>query len=640
MNSLDLTKDPEIVPSETIETTEETNVIKQPESPEETNAQATEEAEVIPVVHETNLETVVVEQTEIPKSTKPDHAYSTKPELIDALKLLIDKEVDAVKDEVEIIKQLFYKKTKLEFEEQKKQYIEAGGIEEEFVVTKDEFEETFKSLLNQFRGKKATFMAQLEKEKESNLLQKHHLLEQMKVLVESNDDVSTHINEFRGFQQKWKTIGPVPQTASTDLWKQFNLYQESFWDLIKINNELREYDFKKNLESKTFLCEAAEKLSEDEDVLSAFQQLQKLHEEWHELGPVAREIREQIWNRFKEASTAINKKHQAYYDIIRKQEEENYELKIALIDKIEGFDFSNLNSYRVWDEATKSFLSWQDEWRKIGFAPRKINQKIYDRYRKACDKFFLAKGEFFRETKSVLNQNSEKKKELCEKAEALKDSVEWKETTDKLIQLQKEWKTIGPVAKKYSDELWKRFIAACDYFFEQKNKNTSGEKNAEVENLIKKKELIAKIEALEKTDNPADSQNALRAFMSEWNAIGHVPFKEKDKIYKEYREAVDKQFETLNMDSSNRRMENFRTNVKELSGKNENKLFRDREKLLHAFEHLKSEIATYENNIGFFTSSSKNGGGLIKEMERKIETLKNESKEIEEKIKLIEDSIL
>jgi len=640
MNSLDLTKDPEIVPSETIETTEETNVIKQPESPEETNAQATEEAEVIPVVHETNLETVVVEQTEIPKSTKPDHAYSTKPELIDALKLLIDKEVDAVKDEVEIIKQLFYKKTKLEFEEQKKQYIEAGGIEEEFVVTKDEFEETFKSLLNQFRGKKATFMAQLEKEKESNLLQKQHLLEQMKVLVESNDDVSTHINEFRGFQQKWKTIGPVPQTASTDLWKQFNLYQESFWDLIKINNELREYDFKKNLESKTFLCEAAEKLSEDEDVLSAFQQLQKLHEEWHELGPVAREIREQIWNRFKEASTAINKKHQAYYDIIRKQEEENYELKIALIDKIEGFDFSNLNSYRVWDEATKSFLSWQDEWRKIGFAPRKINQKIYDRYRKACDKFFLAKGEFFRETKSVLNRNSEKKKELCEKAEALKDSVEWKETTDKLIQLQKEWKTIGPVAKKYSDELWKRFIAACDYFFEQKNKNTSGEKNAEVENLIKKKELIAKIEALEKTDNPADSQNALRAFMSEWNAIGHVPFKEKDKIYKEYREAVDKQFETLNMDSSNRRMENFRTNVKELSGKNENKLFRDREKLLHAFEHLKSEIATYENNIGFFTSSSKNGGGLIKEMERKIETLKNESKEIEEKIKLIEDSIL
>ena len=649
MNSLDLSKDPEIVPSESIEATEQTEVttltevsevINKTEVTKETDAQKTEVAKATIETPETNLESTVVELPEIVKSTRPDYAVSTKPELIDALKFLIDKDVDAVKDEVEIIKQVFYKKTKLEIEEQKKQFIEAGGLEEEFIVSKDELEETFKSLLNQFRGKKATFMAQLEKEKESNLLQKQHLLEQMKMLVDSNDDVSTHINEFRALQQNWKTIGPVPQTASTDLWKQFNLYQESFWDLIKINNELREYDFKKNLESKTFLCEAAEKLAEDEDVLSAFQQLQKLHEEWHELGPVAREIREQIWNRFKEASTAINKKHQAYYDIIRKQEEENYELKIALIEKIEGFDFSNLNSYRSWDDATKSFLSWQDEWRKIGFAPRKINQKIFDRYRKACDAFFSAKGEFFKETKNVLNQNSDKKKELCEKAEALKDSTEWKETTDKLIQLQKEWKTIGPVAKKYSDELWKRFISACDFFFEQKNISTAGEKNAETDNLSKKKDLIAKIVALENTEIQGDSQGELRKLMGEWNTIGHVPFKEKDKIYKEYREAVDKQFETLKMDSSNHRMDAFRSNLKEVTVKSENKLFREREKLLHAFEHLKSEIATYENNIGFFTSSSKNGGGLIKEMERKIESLKDESKEIEEKIKLIEENII
>jgi len=702
MNSLDLSKDPKIVPNETIEATETTEVINptnvaeeinQPETtevidqptvateitlhevpevieqPEVTEAndhsevtEVKEQPEVTevdeqPVVTEESVvsesealevtveapvvpeEKVIKEQPQVVKMTRPDYANSTKPELIDALKILIDKEVDVVKDEVESVKQLFYKKTKLEIEDQKKQYIEAGGLEEEFSAAKDELEEAFKSLLNQFRGKKAAYMALLEKEKESNLLQKQHLLEQMKSLVESSDDVSTHINEFRALQQKWKTIGPVPQTASTDLWKQFNLFQESFWDLIKINNELREYDFKKNLELKTSLCEAAEKLSEDTDVLSAFQQLQKLHEEWHELGPVAREIREQIWNRFKEASTAINKKHQTYYDVIRKQEEDNYELKIALIEKIENFDFSNLSSYRSWDEATKSYLAWQDEWRKIGFAPRKINQKIYDRYRKACDKFFLAKGEFFRETKNVLNQNSDKKKELCEKAEALKDSIEWKETTDKLIQLQKEWKTVGPVAKKYSDELWKRFIAACDFFFEQKNKNTSGEKNAETDNLVKKKELILKITSIEKSENPADSQTALRALMGEWNLIGHVPFKEKDKIYKEYREAVDKQFETLNMDSSNKRMDSFRTNLKETSGKNENKLFRDREKLLHAFEHLKSEIATYENNIGFFSSSSKKGGGLIKEMERKIETLKDESKEIEQKIKLIEDTI-
>jgi len=675
MNSLDLSKDPEIVPSETIEAVTEVinqtetaeviqqieiaeateaihqleiveaaEVIQQPEITEELHqtkepeAPKAEEEKAIVEAPETPLETVVEVQSQPIKAARTDYSFNTKVELTDTLSLLIDKEVDTVKDEVEIIKQLFYKKTKLEIEDQKKLFIEDGGKEEEFIVAKDELEETFKSLLNKFRLKKATYMALLEKEKESNLLQKQNLLEQMKVLVDSSDDVSTHINEFRALQQKWKTIGPVPQTASTDLWKQFNQFQESFWDLIKINNELREYDFKKNLESKIFLCEAAEKLAEDEDILSAFQQLQKLHEEWHEMGPVAREIREQIWNRFKEASTAINKKHQTYYDVIRKQEEENYELKIALIEKIEAFDFSSFNSYRTWDEATKMYLSWQDEWRKIGFAPRKINQKIYDRYRKACDKFFLAKGEFFRETKNILSQNADKKKELCEKAESLKDSVEWKETTDKLIQLQKEWKTVGPVAKKYSDELWKRFIAACDFFFEQKTKNTSGEKNAETENLVKKKELILKIQSIENAGNPSAAQTALRALMNEWSLIGHVPFKEKDNIYKEYREAVDKQFETLNMDSSNRRSETPRNGTKEVSGKNENKLFRDREKLLHAFEHLKSEIATYENNIGFFTSSSKNGGGLIQEMKQKIEALKIESKEIEQKIKLIEDT--
>jgi hypothetical protein len=681
MNSLDLSKDPEIVSNETIEAvtevinqTETAEVIHQIEIAEATEAihqneiaeaneaneaiqqpeitevlnqtEETEEPEVLKAEEEkvtveapvTSLETVVEVQPQPVKATRPDYSFYTKPELAEALALMIDKEVDTIKDEVEIIKQLFYKKTKLEIEDQKKQYIENGGKEEEFIVAKDELEETFKSLLNKFRLKKATYMATLEKEKESNLLQKQNLLEQMKMLVESSDDVSTHINEFRALQQKWKTIGPVPQTASTDLWKQFNQFQESFWDLIKINNELREYDFKKNLESKIFLCEAAEKLAEDEDILSAFQQLQKLHEEWHEMGPVAREIREQIWNRFKEASTTINKKHQTYYDVIRKQEEDNYELKIALIDKIEAFDFSTFNSYRTWDEATKMYLAWQDEWRKIGFAPRKINQKIYDRYRKACDKFFLAKGEFFRETKNILSQNADKKKELCEKAESLKDSVEWKETTDKLIQLQKEWKTVGPVAKKYSDELWKRFIAACDFFFEQKTKNTSGEKNAETENLVKKKELIQKINSIENTGTPSAAQTTLRGLMNEWSLIGHVPFKEKDNIYKEYREAVDHQFETLNMDSSSKRSETTHMPSKEISGKNENKLFREREKLLHAFEHLKSEIATYENNIGFFTSSSKNGGGLIQEMKQKIESLKIESKEIEQKIKLIEDT--
>jgi len=628
MNPLELNKDPEIVPSnasETVELIEITEINETPVTIEEPKE---------------DLETVIVEQQPVEANSKAiDHNIGTKPEMISALKLLIDQEVDVVKDEVEVIKQLFYKKTKAEIEEQKKAFVDGGGEESEFVPEKDELEETFKALLNEFKSKKASLMANIEKEKETNLIQKQHLLEQMKMLTESNDDVSIHINEFKALQQKWKSIGQVPQIASTELWKQYNLYQESFWDLIKINNELREYDFKKNLESKTLLCEAAEKLSEETDVISAFQQLQKLHEEWHEMGPVARDLREQLWTRFKDASTAINKKHQSYFDNIRKLEEDNYAAKNALCEKIEAFDFSNINTYRAWDDATKIVLGWQDEWRAIGFAPRKVNQKVFDRYRKACDAFFAAKGEFYKETKNVLTHNSDKKKALCEKAEELKDSTDWKEAADKLIQLQKEWKTIGPVPKKMSDELWKRFITACDYFFEQKNKSTSGQRSIESENLAKKKELIAKIATFEKFENSGESINALRALMAEWNTIGHVPFKEKDKVYKEYREAVDKQFELLNVDSANRRMDTFRNNLKDISSKGENKLFREREKLVRSYEHLKSEIATYENNIGFFTSSSKKGGGLIKEMERKIEALKEESKLIEQKINLIDETI-
>lgn len=639
MNPLDLDKDPEIVPSENTELTKEAEIIETTEVTEvpEIVAAVSETVELIASneIAETSLETAAVEV----KPSKHDYSADTNAELVDALKVLIGQEVDSVKDDVEIIKQLFYKRIKIEVEELKKAFMEDGGEELDFLAPKDELEERFKSLLNEFRIKKASLMAQIEKDKETNLLQKQHILGQMKALVDSNDDVSVHINEFRALQQKWKSIGHVPASASTELWKQYNLYQESFWDLIKINNELREYDFKKNLELKNSLCEAAEKLVNEDDVISAFQQLQKLHEEWHELGPVARELREQTWNRFKEASTAINKKHQSYFDDIRKVEEENYETKKVLCEAVEAFDFSEFKSYKAWDDGTKTVLAWQEEWKSIGYAPRKVNQKLFDRYRRACDAFFTAKAEFYKASKTELAQNAEKKRALCEKAEELKDNTDWKETSSKLIQLQKEWKSIGFVPKKESDELWKRFISACDYFFEQKNKSTSGQRTSEAENLIKKKELIAQITAFEKTDNPSESLSALRAIMAEWNAIGHVPFKEKDKIYKEYRDAVDKQFEVLNIDASDRRMDSFRNNLKDMSSKGENKLYREREKLMRTYEHLKSEIATYENNIGFFSSSSKKGGGLIQEMERKIEALKEESKLIEQKINLIDENI-
>lgn len=654
MNPLDLNKDTEIVKSENAEMPVVVNnedVVENANVTEiQTQAEEITPSDVVSATTETveesnsiNTETIdnvtVINASETISPALPDYNSFSKQELVVALSALIEKDIELIKDEVEIIKQSFYKKSKAEIEDQKKAFIENGGEELDFVAQKDDSEDKLKELLNSFKAKKAALTAQKEKEKEDNLLQKQHVIEQMKALVEKNDDVSIHINEFRTLQQKWKSIGHVPAQAATELWKQYNSYQEAFWDLIKINNELREYDFKKNLEAKTQLCVIAEKLDQEEDVVSAFQQLQKLHEEWHELGPVARELRDEIWNRFRDASAVINKKHQGYFDGIRKLEEENLQLKIALCEKIEAFDFSGNKTYKSWDEGTQTILAWQDEWRAIGFAPRKSNQKTYERYRNACDAYFKAKADFYKESKNQLNENLTKKTTLCEQAESLKESTDWKETTDKLIQMQKEWKSIGPIPKKISDDLWKRFIAACDYFFDKKNKTFSGQKNTESENLTKKKELIQKIEAFESKGSPAESLAALRELMAEWNTIGHVPFKEKDKIYKEYRTVVDKQFDKLNIDASQRRLDNFKNNLKDMSSQGENKLFRERDKLVRAFEHLKSEIATYENNIGFFTTSSKKGGGLIKEMERKIESLKEESKLIEQKINLIEENL-
>lgn len=638
MNSLDVNKDPEIEKAENAETIIEKTVTEEVSESVETTNTVSNEPVIAEQAEEENVPETAPDGDE-KSQVLPDYNVFSKSGLIDALKVLIQNDPEGIKEQVEIIKQTFYKKLKAENEEQKIAFLENGGEEHDFLPLKDELEDELRNLLNDYRTKKAAATAQKEKEKENNLIQKQHVLEQMKSLVESNDDVSAHINEFRALQQKWKSIGHVPAQSATELWKQYNTYQEAFWDLIKINNELREYDFRKNLEAKTLICEAAERLAGETDVVSAFQTLQKLHEEWHELGPVARDLREEIWTRFKNASSIVNKKHQSYFEGIRELEDKNLELKNALCEKIEAFDYSDFKTYKQWDEGTQTLLGWQDEWRTIGFAPRKANQKIFERYRKACDSFFAAKAEFYKESKNQLNQNLDKKKALCEQAEALKESTDWKETSNKLIQLQKEWRTIGPVAKKHSDEIWKRFISACDYFFEQKGKNTSGLKNQETENLEQKKQIIEQIKAVEKGTDPGENLAKLRDLMAEWNKIGHVPFKEKDKIYKEYKTAIDKQFEILNVDASQRRLDNFKNNLKDMSTKGENKLYREREKLVRAYEHLKSEIAVYENNIGFLSSSSKKGGGIIKEMERKIETLKEESRLIEQKINLIEENL-
>jgi Tfp pilus assembly protein FimV len=589
-----------------------------------------EEIEVVeekPVVEENKTSAIV------------NYDLFTRQELVDSLKALLDKDISEIRGEVEIIKQCFYKKLKAENESAKQEFLAAGGEEQDFHPEKDELENVLKNLLNEYKNRKTAHNALVEKERENNLLQKEHILEQMKALSESTDDVSSSINEFKTLQQKWRTIGQVPAASNTEIWKRYNMFQEQFWDLVKINNEMREYDFRKNFEAKILLIQAAEKLVDEQNVVSAFQQLQKLHDEWHDLGPVSREMREEIWARFREASTAINKKHQGYFETLRKNEDENLKLKTDLCEKIENFDFSNIAAFKQWDEATQTVIGWQEEWKKIGFASRKHNTKIFDRFRKACDAFFSKKSEFYKEVKGSLSENLARKIALCEKAEALKDNTEWKETSEQFVQLQKEWKTIGQVPKKDSNEVWKRFLAACDFFFEQKNANMKSHYNEENENLAKKKDIIAQLDALEYSEKPEETVAKIKGLIAEWNDIGFVPFKEKDKIFKQFRAIVDKHFDTLHVDASQRRIENYKNSIKELSKKGEDKVVRERERLMRTYEHLSGELSTYENNIGFLTSSSKSGGGLIKEMEKKIQSLKNEKQLIEQKIKLLDEGV-
>lgn len=586
----------------------------------------------VPVINEAE-----VTETKVVKTI--DYSILSRAELVEALRQLLESKVELIRDEVELIKVQFYKKLKQEMDELRSSHTEHNGDATEFKPEKDTLEDTFKDLLNDFKALKAARHAAQEQERISNVLQKKQILEQMKAMIESTDDVSTYVVEFKALLGKWKSIGQVPATEHASIIKTFSNYQEKFWDLIKMNNEFREYDFKKNLEAKVLLCEAAERLDLVVDVVSAFQQLQKLHAEWHEIGAVAREHREDIWMRFKTASTVINKKHQFFFEGVRNLEEEFQQKKTDLCKKIETIDLQQLTTYKAWEDATQMILSIQAEWRTLGFAPRKVNQQLFERYRTSCDAFFAAKNIFFKKSKNTLSDNLEKKMALCQKAESLKDSTSWKETTDLLIQLQKEWKQAGPVSKKMSDELWKRFVSACDYFFEQKKLNTTSFKDVENSNYTKKKELIEKIKALKVEKSASEALVVLRTLIAEWNSIGHVPFKEKDKIYKEFREVVDKQFDLLNVNSTQRKLDNFKSNIKDISTKGENKLYREREKLVKAYEQLKAEIATYENNIGFFSSNSKKGGSLIKDMERKIEALKEESKLIEEKVRLIDEQI-
>ncbi|MBD8347958.1 DUF349 domain-containing protein [Dysgonomonas sp. HGC4] len=581
------------------------------------------------------------EQAEVTTEPQVSEAKTfTKEEIIKSLQELSAKTEVPTRADVDNLKQSFYKLKSTENETLKEQFVADGGDINSFVLPSDPLEEEFKTLLNTIKERRAKALADEEKVKEDNLLKKERIIEAIKNLTESTDDFNKLYKEFKDLQQQWNEIKLIPAAKVNEIWKAYQLHSEKFYDLIKINNEFRDYDFKKNLEIKTGICEVVEKLQEESDVVSAFHQLQNFHQQWREIGPVAKEFRDEIWERFKAASTEINKKHQSHFEELKGQEENNLTEKTAICDTLKAIDYSQLKNFKDWDEKSHEIIALQAKWKTIGFVPKKVNSQIFEQYRALCDTFFEKKAEFFKHQKDDMEENLNKKRALCEKAEALKDSTDWRKTTDELIAIQKEWKTIGAVPRKYSDAIWKQFVTACDYFFEQKNSNTSSQKEEEVANLAKKKEIIEKVNALSEQTDLADPMGTLRELMDEWHQVGFVPFKEKDKIYKEYQAALDVQFDRLKMDKSERRLQSFKSNVDDIakSERPKGRLFRERDKLMHQFNKVKSDLQTYENNMGFL-SISKGASGLLKDMEHKIQDLKNELELIAQKIETIDTNL-
>lgn len=590
-------------------------------------------------VSETATAETPAEETSTENTTETTVQRLTKAEVIERLKAIADDVENVPKTEIDSLKQTFYKLHNAEQEAARKKFVDDGGAPEDYVPTPDPQEEEMKNIMSVIRSKRSELAAEVEKQKEMNLQVKLSIIEELKDLLESPEDANKNYTEFKRLQQQWNEVKLVPQASVNELWKNYQLYVEKFYDLLKLNNEFREYDFKKNLEIKTHLCEAAEKLAEEPDVVSAFHQLQKLHQEYRETGPVAKELREEIWARFKAASTAVNRRHQQHFDALKEAEQQNLDQKTVICEIIEGIDYNELTNFAAWDNKTQEIIALQNKWKTIGYAPQKMNVKIFERFRAACDTFFNKKAEFFKAVKESMSENLEKKRALCEKAEALKDSTDWKATADVLVKLQKEWKTIGPVAKKHSDAIWKRFIAACDYFFEQKNKAGASQRTEEQANLEKKRDIIARLEAISEDTDADTAIDQVRNLMKEWNAVGFVPFKEKDKVYKQYHALVDKLFERYNLSQSSKKLSNFKSTLSNIQEGGAQTLYREREKLARAYENMKSELQTYENNLGFLNASSKKGNSLLTELNRKVEKLKADIDLVKEKIKAVDESI-
>lgn len=589
-----------------------------------------------------NLQEVEPQPTEATSEEplKTTHEPATKESILEEVKALADKDAaDIASDEVAHLKQKFYAIRNEEQRLEREAFVAAGNAEEAYEPTADEVEEAFKTALATIKEKKAEQRAAIEAELQQNYERKKAIVDKLVEMSSDADNVNRVFPQVREMQNEFKEIGEVPAPVAAELWKNYQDAVERFYDQLKINKELRDYDFKKNLTEKEALVAEAEKLREEEDVIAAFRKLQTLHEQWRQIGPVPKEVREEIWGKFKDLSAEINKRYQAFFEERKAQERQNEEAKVAICERIEALDFAALNTYAAWDEMTKQIIAAQEDWKKIGYASRKSNNALFARFRETCDKFFAAKAEFFHHMKDVLAKNLEKKIALCERAEALKDSTEWRKTAEELAALQKEWKTIGAVAKKHSDQVWRRFLAACDYFFEQKKKNNSGTRRTERANLEQKHEIIDKLKAIDTTaTDRAEAIKKVKDLQAEWQSVGHVPFSEKDAVYEAYRAICNELYEKLDMSQRGSRMASFENTINEI-GNDQNRLYRERERLMRAYEQRRSELQTYENNLGFLSAKSKNGDSMLRDMQRRMQRIKDDIADLEKKIKVIDSKL-
>lgn len=583
---------------------------------------------------EISTEKVEVEELQ----TEPDYTVMEKSELVDRLTLLMEnKPAKGFKDKLDAIKHNFYKKHNEEVSEAKKKFLEEEGKEEDFDFGKDELELKMKALLQDYRESRMIRSRNLEQEKDDNLKIKYQIIEDIKDLVNRKEAFDKTFQEFRDLQKKWHETGMVPQAALKDLWDNYHHHVENFYDYIKINKELRDLDLKKNLAAKVRLCEETEKLLDDPSVVKAFNALQKYHEQWREIGPVPREQKEEIWERFKEVTTTINRNHQDFYEGLKLEQKTNLERKEVLCDKVEQIANTSIESHKDWNASSKEILDLQKEWRTIGFAPKKDNNRIYQRFRAACDLYFDKKRKFYLKLKDKLGDNLEQKLELCKLAEDLQDSTDWKETTDKLIAIQKQWKSIGPVPRKISDDLWVRFRAACDQFFSNKSNHFDHVDSDHIDNLKLKEEIINKLLNFQLTENQDENLSVLRAIQKEWTQIGHVPFKKKDKIQEDFRRALNAIYDKMDLETEDKEVQKFQSKIDNFLTMNhsEDKIIIERNKISGKIKQLETDIALWENNIGFF-STSKTSGAIVEEIQEKIEKGKENLKLLQEKLKVID----